>query len=98
MPLHLLEEGVAEQFRSCRPALRLLLQTQLNQVVQGSRVVFGSGALRSVGGGSGGAVRQAPGGNALPDARVHPGARHLQAAQLSQRERRHVQEAAAGAA
>lgn len=81
-----------------RPALGLLLQTQLDQVVQGGRVVFGRGALRSVGGGSGGAVRQAPSGHALPDARVHPGPRHLQPPQLAQREGSHVQQAAVGAA
>lgn len=80
------------------PALRLLLQTQLNQVVQGDLVVFGRGALRSVGRWSGGTMRQASGGDALPDARVHSGARHLQTAQLAQWEGSHVQQAAVGAA
>lgn len=61
-------------------------------------MVFGSRALRSVGGRSGGAVRQASGGHALPDAGVHPGPRHLQPTQLSQREGSHVQQAAVGAA
>ncbi len=79
------------------PALRLLLQTQLDQVVQGDRVVFRSGTLRSVGWRRGAAVRQASRGHALPDAWVNPGAWHLQAAQLAQREGSDVQQAAVGA-
>jgi len=79
------------------PALRLLLQAQLDQVVQGDRVVLRGGALRSVGGRSGGAVRHAPGGHALPDAGVHPGPRHLQSPQRAQREGNHIQQAAVGA-
>lgn len=66
--------------------------------MQRHRVIFGSGALRPVGGWSGGAVRQASGGHALADARVHPGPRHFQPSQLTQWEGRHVEQAAVGAA
>lgn len=56
------------------PALRLLLQTQLDQVVQCGGVIFRSGALGSLGRGGGGTVEKAPSGYAFSDARVHTGA------------------------
>lgn len=43
-------------------------------------------------------MRHAPGGDALPDAGVHPGPRDLQPPQLAQREGSHIQQAAVGAA
>lgn len=66
--------------------------------MQRDRVIFGCGALWTVGGGGGGAVRQAPRGHALPDARVDAGARHFEPSQLPQREGGDVQQAAVGAA
>lgn len=66
--------------------------------MQRGRVVLGGGALGPVGGRRRGAVRQAARRHALADARVHARARHLEAAQLAQREGSHVQQAAVGAA
>ncbi len=75
--------------RASVPALRLLLQAQLDQVVQCGRVVFGGGALRSLRCGSTG---QTSGRNTLADPRIHTGAGHLECTHVSERVRRDVEE------